>query len=427
MQKIFNDRTHFFIALIIAFLIPVYPVIVPPFIVLLVLNWLMEPQKIIGGIKGLLQNKSLLMMPLLYLLYAIGVIYSADVAEGGHILERKLSLLILPLIFSARIQHTRENINTYLKAFIVGCIASGIIYIAAAFYAYLKPVYVMIDGAEYDIGLSNFYYAHLSPLIHPSYIALYFDFALFAVFYLTVKNEIRLNWKWYIAVLFMCVFVLLLSSKAGWIGLFLVAGYVCMQLLISKRWLASVAIAAVLAGLFYVFNISAPAYSQRLTSATRVVASSVTASEEKLEQSNDGTASRILVWKAAIDLIREDPLIGKGTGDAKEAMLQKYKEKGMMVEYDHKLNSHDQYLNTGVGLGIPGMILLLACLLLPLYRAVMGKQIILIAFILLCGMNFLFESMLETQSGVMFYAFFNTIFCFSYLHTNSHIKNQNIQ
>jgi hypothetical protein len=52
-------------------------------------------------------------------------------------------------------------------------------------------------------------------------------------------------------------------------------------------------------------------------------------------------------------------------------------------------------------------------LLLPLQAARNEKKIILVFFVALIALNFLPESMLETQAGVMFYAFFNSILVFS--------------
>ena len=416
MIRLIYNKIHIYLSTAIAFCLPINSNLVPPLIVLAVLFWLSKPKEIMNGIKNLMQNKALAAMVSLFLLYAIGVLYSHNMQEGMEILETKLSFFILPLIFSTQIKSCKENLNLYLRFFIYGCMLSSFICFGWALYCFLKPVYVMIDGMGYDLGASYFYYARLSVFLHPSYISMYFNFALLALYYLVNIGEIKMNWKWIFAALLISVFVLLLSSKAGWIGLFLVALFIVINLIMRKLIIAVIAILVVLCSLFYVLIISAPEFSQRIKAATESVSKS--GSTEDLKKSSDGTASRILVWQAAIEIIKENFLIGAGTGDAKIAMTEKYKEKGMMTEYEHNLNSHDQYLNTFVALGIFGFSCLMLSLLIPLFYAIKYKQALLGTFVCLIGLNFLFESMLETQAGVMFYAFFQVMLCFTFFNSS---------
>jgi O-antigen ligase len=416
MQKVLNNKIHIYLTAAIAFCLPVYSGVVPPLIVLSVLYWLLRPGEIVQGLNSLLKNKAVASMFVLFLLYAIGVLYSFNMNEGMQVLETKLSFIAFPLVFSTQIKNCKENIHSYLRYFIYGCILSAMICFGWAFYCYLKPVYVMIDGAEYDLGASYFYYARLSPFIHPSYISMYFNFGLLALCYLVKSGEVKLNWKWIFVAFLLTVFVLLLSSKAGWICLFFIALFVVVNLLLKKIFVPVIIILAGLVFLFYFLNMSAPKYSQRLTTAAESMVHS--GEEESSGHNNDGTSSRMLVWSAAVEIIKENLWIGTGTGDAKTKMIEKYKEKGMTTEYEHKLNSHDQYLNTFIALGIPGFACLMLCLILPFIYSIKYKNILLATFVCLAGINFLFESMLETQAGVMFYAFLHTLLCFSFFNDN---------
>jgi O-antigen ligase len=412
MQQLLNNKIHIYLTAAIAFCLPVYSNLIPPLVVVLILLWLLKPKEIMSGLNLLVKNRAASAMASLFLLYAIGVLYSLNINEGMQILETKLSLIAFPLIFSTQIKNCKENINLYLRFFIYGCLLSAAICFGWALYCYLKPVYVTIDGMEYNLGASYFYYARLSIFIHPSYISMYFNFALLAIFHLVKAGEIKINWKWVFVISLITVFILLLSSKAGWLGLFLIALFTIVSLLIRKQYFAVISILVILPSLFYLLNISAPEYSQRITAATQSVAQS--GSVSNLEKSNEGTASRILVWNAALEIIKENFVVGTGTGDAKAEMIEKYKEKGMTTEYEHKLNSHNQYLNTFIALGVFGFICLLLSLLFPFIHSLKYGQMLLGTFACLAGLNFLFESMLETQAGVMFYAFFYALLCFSF-------------
>jgi O-antigen ligase len=96
----------------------------------------------------------------------------------------------------------------------------------------------------------------------------------------------------------------------------------------------------------------------------------------------------------------------------------------MMNELEHKLNSHNQFLNTSVALGLTGLICLLLCLGLPVLLTLKNINLLLWGFCVLSGLNFLFESMLETQAGVMFFAFFSTILCYCFINNKSEKNSQ---
>lgn len=411
MQQALNGKIHTFLITAIAFCLPIHSDIIPPLIVLASINWVLCPAEISNGISNLTRNKSALAIVTLFLIYALSILYSDNVGEGMKVIESKLSFIILPLIFSTQTKNIKKNLNTCLRFFIYGCIIVALFSLSWATYSYIKPVFVLIDGREYNLGLNYFYYAQLTNTLHPTYLSMYFNFSLLALYYLIKTGEIKLDFKWIFSILLFTIFIFLLSSKAGWISLFLIAFYVILNILQRKYIFSIILIVSISASLFYFLNINAPGHSQRITAAKESVSQAESSSD--LKKSNDGTASRILVWQAAIEVIRANFLIGAGAGDTKSTMLKKYKENGMVHEYEQKLNAHNQYLNTFIALGVFGFLILLSCLLIPLIYAINNKQMLIGTFVCLIAYNFLFESMLETQAGVMFYAFFNSMLCFN--------------
>ncbi len=412
----FNERTHIFLTGAIAFLLPAYPPILAPVIVLLTINWLSAPKLMMPGLKNILHNPALLLMILLYFLYLAGMLYSDNIKFGYETIETKLSFLIFPLVLSPYVQICKDNLNKYLKLFIYGAIVNAVVCFVWATYSYFKPVYFILDGIAYDIGTNNFYYNQLSLFMHPSYIAMYSVFALMSLVHLVNAGELKLNWKWIAAIFLLIVFILLLSSKAGWISLFLFVLYFCRRLVIKKRTIFALLMVGFLIGLFSLLNIYfTPRFSSRIPQLS-VISETLRESNDKnkkTETSIDGSRSRILVWKAAVEIIKNNFWIGVGTGDAKDKMLEKYIEKEMTYEYKYKLNSHNQYLNTFIAIGVVGFTTLVLCFMVPFYFAYKEKTFLFVAFIIIVGLNFLFESMLETQAGVIFYAFFNSLLCFN--------------
>ena len=424
----FNEQAHVFLTAAIAFLLSGYPPIIAPVIVLLLLNWLSAPKILVQGLRNNLNTPSLLLMILLYALYLVGMLYTSNAKVGHETIETKMSFLIFPFVFSSYAHLCKINLSKYLKFFIYGTILNALICFSWAAYRFLKPVYVELYGIPYDLGASYFYYADLSVFLHPSYISMYSVFALIAIVHLINCGDLKLNLKWGGAIFLLVLFVLLLSSKAGWIGLFLFVLYFFRWLIIKKRIVLALIMLSLSIGLFTFLNVyNTPRFSTRLPqlSAITETIKGSNGENKKVTTSTDGSGSRVLVWKAGLEIIKENLWIGAGTGDAKDKMMEKYKEKGMISEYENKLNSHNQFLNTFIALGILGFTVLLLCFIVPFYFSIKEKTFLFAAFAIITGFNFSVESMLETQAGVIFYAFFYALLCYNFSNLNLKAQPQN--
>src|SRR5437016_6103802 len=122
------------------------------------------------------------------------------------------------------------------------------------------------------------------------------------------------------------------------------------------------------------------------------------------------------MWNCALELIKSEPILEVGTGDVEDELQKCYTSNqytSLTYWTDTRFNAHNQFLETAIGLGIPGLILLLSCFIIALYQAYMYKNIMYVIFIVLFAVSCLTESMLERQNGVVFYAFFNSLFAFN--------------
>ena len=421
MSEQLNRKIHIVLTTIFSFLIPLFPNILPLLILLLGLNWLLYPKNIPSSFSTIGKNKSLLALVVLYVLYLLGLTYSENYKFASEILETKFSFLILPLIFSAYIKETKQNFNSYLKMFVFGCIAYAIFCFSYATYAFFKPVYTDLYGVLYDLGANYFYYSYLSFLFHPSYTSMYTIVALISILYLHKQQAIFVNWKWLLAILFLSVYILLLSSKAGWIGLVIFYLIFIVQFINKPKLLYVIGSIGIVSALFFIFNVYyTPEFSNRIPKMETITnaINEKDGSNNLVTTGSEGTGSRIFVWKASLEIIKDNLLLGVGTGDSKYKMLEKYLSKGMETEYKFGLNSHNQYLNTAVSIGIVGLFILILCFFIPFYQGFKLKELLLFGFVIIVGLNLLFESMFERQSGVIFYAFFHTILSLTFLQKN---------
>ncbi|GAB3200533.1 hypothetical protein GCM10027293_21600 [Pontibacter aydingkolensis] len=133
-----------------------------------------------------------------------------------------------------------------------------------------------------------------------------------------------------------------------------------------------------------------------------------------------GMSMRIAFWKTALAVLEKYPTIGVGTGDLEEAMSVEYINNELSDLQGY--NPHNQYLQTGIMLGITGVALLLLLLLYPLVMALRRGDSIYIVFILIVSVSFLTESVLQSNKGIVFFALFNSV----YFITTKYIKQERV-
>lgn len=119
---------------------------------------------------------------------------------------------------------------------------------------------------------------------------------------------------------------------------------------------------------------------------------------------------RLEFWRTALYLIRHHPLTGVGTGDVQDAFNKAYTDTQSKLDTAWRLRNHNQYLAMAVAFGIPGLLLFLICLCYPAWRLRKQLHLLYWPFFLISLLSFLTEDTLETQSGVTFFAFYNTLF-----------------
>jgi hypothetical protein len=114
---------------------------------------------------------------------------------------------------------------------------------------------------------------------------------------------------------------------------------------------------------------------------------------------------RFEFWKAAWGIIKGQPWMGVGTGDVKQAFVDQYIAMDTKLEESYRLRAHNQYLTMWLTYGILGLLYFLLLVFYPLIGEAKGDKLFM-AFTIIAAMSFLTEDTLETQAGVMFFAFF---------------------
>ena len=123
---------------------------------------------------------------------------------------------------------------------------------------------------------------------------------------------------------------------------------------------------------------------------------------------------RYIYWKASIELIKENPILGVGTGDMNIAFNNHYDQYYKELDKAFRWRSHNQYLSITVAFGFIGLIWFLIALFYPVFKAKKVFNYLYITFFLIMIISMLTEDTIETQPGVTFFAFFSSLFLFTY-------------
>lgn len=130
---------------------------------------------------------------------------------------------------------------------------------------------------------------------------------------------------------------------------------------------------------------------------------------------------RLEFWKTAIYIIKNNFLLGVGTGDAQLKFNEAYQHTNSSLIPEWRLRSHNQYLAVGVSFGVIGLLFFFFYLAYPCFKLHDKLHFLYWPFLIIVLLSFLTEDTLETQSGVSFFIVFQTLFLWlaSYRFLNS--------
>ncbi len=395
IRNSFTDGSAFaFATLITALCIPLFKKGIQIPIILLAICWIFTPKRPLRDVW-----LPILIFTGVFFFHILGMAYTENTSRGMADLEQKLTLLIFPILFGTARSLSKGSIRNTVDAFIVGTLLSVIWSFTSSFMAY------QITGE-----VQSFYMSEFSTFIHPSYIAMYMNFAIAALGLRLLKMPVlnRYVLIGYVLILFLSLSLVFPASKLGFINFFF-----AIIFLIAYAWRKSknrslhIPILLFCLSAFLVFFFIDPVAKSRVANAANVVKQDEIVTTNNLESSQ----ARIIAWKITIDEIAKAPL-GVGTGDINDVLMARFRQDEYSELAEIELNPHNNFLQIGLALGIPALLWFLFSLVYP-FREIWLKHKWLYAFFLLSFLlNVLVESMLEKQSGVIFFAFFNAMLYF---------------
>lgn len=402
--------------LLVVFWIPLYKKWLPIIIVFWIFTWIISI-KSIKQFRKLFKNKPLYLLIAFYLIHAISLLYSNHIKEGWFDLQVKLSLLIFPIIIGTNSLLFVKRSNSFLFSFIIGNVAA--IIICLFFGIFLT-----------ESSKNNIFYANISLFHNPTYFAMYIVFCI-AILLTKVFINSEVKKRYFILIIILIIFLFLLSSKAGFLSFSLSIVLISFYYFFSTKK----TINALLFLLFiFIFgflvlnsNYRVKIFTYNFVNDLKEIKINPKSNEvnintysnfkiklEKLAKKNNDI--RVALWFSALQTINDNLLFGVGVGDQKEELLNNSVLRNNKNAKSHNYNSHNQFLDTFVVVGIIGGLLLLYVFTLLFIHGIKNKDILVILFTIITASHFFTESMLCTIAGIVFFTFF---YCFLSIKTKS--------
>jgi O-antigen ligase len=355
----------------------------------------------------------LLSFTLLYVAYLIGCAFTHNSDAAGKYLEYKLSFILVPLLFSFR---PKFNVNLAfpIVGLSVGIIASSLLGILKALSIY----------SETNIAFTSFTSSNIC-IDHPSYFAAMTTVSIAGIWFLHKNKYSGFTRNWvFIYMIFALCMLCLSYAMAGILFLLLVTSWIILRWIYTKinPWFSlSLLLVFPILLFFSVTNVSG--FKDEITNSMEALKSYVANPSKFVEGKNEalsGDHVRLVMWTVSVKAWSKHPW-GVGTGNVDECLSKELKQIGQNElatlgdNGEIRYNPHNQFLQIGLEIGILGLFVFLYGLISAIRRGLANKNWFLILIVSCLLFNSLFESMLQRQTGIVFFTFW---ICLLSVHSN---------
>jgi len=359
--------------------------------------------------------KPILVFSSIYLLALISSLYAPSAKLALHDLGIESTLLLMPVMMGLSYEPTQLK-NDIVKISYIAAVSVALLYLGFQFIDKVKAEQLKSTVWFSEEQLNHQYSYPIG--IHATFFSAYVSLSLyFLLGYLLVYRSILLRIL-IILLMSLSIFSLLMLSS---LMILLITFFSILVLLLiqlrRRRWTLVFFVSAIIV-LPLVFFWKESVYFKKRFEAdlqkdikwreVQALISNPVNTEKDSILKNDG--SRIERWFAAMQVIKESPLIGHGTGQEKPALYKKYKQLGLDVTLEKGYDSHNQFLAYTIRSGIPGLIVFLGMIIYGLVLAIGGRNYEYLLFLVLIVCVSLTENFLSSNKGIEFFAFFNSFF-----------------
>jgi O-antigen ligase len=357
-------------------------------------------------VQPLLKYVSIVMAAFL-LLHLLSLLHSDNQTEALRKISLKLPLFLSPLLWIPLSKLQLKQLQYIFLVFLYFVYITG----AVSVIIYLKNK-VYFDELILQAKPIPLFFGY--GIYHIQFSLLNAIAALVGLYQLVFYTKTLPKWSFYLTLSFTIGSILslhILSARTGilsfYVGLMSVILYVLLKKgnrKIAVRYLLILLVLPVVSILF------SDSLKNRIINTQEDLHTIV----NKENPNDKSIAMRVEAWKTGIFLIKQNPLWGVGLGDLEEEMQAAYLlNKTLLSDFNRK-NPHNQFIETGVHMGLPGTLILFLLFVVLCYHL---RRNPLSLGVLICWLSsFFFESMLERQVSVFAFSYF--LFFFFWLETS---------
>lgn len=368
---------------LLLFAIPFNPLFAQVYIVILASLSLFKIKNLVTTPKILLFISSLLFV--YFFTYLSGLIYSDYLSEGVISIKIKALFIFLPLIFLCNQKFLGKYYYIFEYVLFLGLVT-------AFFYTLLM--------AFLDEG--TFFYNLRANDIHHTYLALVYIIGEVLLINRIISKIDEFNFKIFflysITLILIGSFIHFIGSCAGLLTFFFIIFLSMFFALKNIKTLVFLMSFVLLAGLAFFFN-------PDLKRTANDIKENQIKQKSGKEKSSESSV-RLVIWENTIELIREKPFIGYGTGGELKVLKEKFKSSGCEICYENNFNAHNQILSILLETGLIGLVPFALFLLYLLLYALKKKNFVLLA-VLSANFSFLLvESTMNRFAGIVIFIVF---------------------
>jgi O-antigen ligase len=173
------------------------------------------------------------------------------------------------------------------------------------------------------------------------------------------KSKVKHEWLhiFYMIPLLIAI-IFMTPGRSGYLALIVLSIYFCYRAITNKNYRVALFVFLLIPSLF----LNSSMVKNRVNLGINEI-SNVNAAYEK----ETSMGSRIIAWKNAIELIKEHPLLGVGTGGYEPAFVDHVKDQKGQENFFHH-DPHNQFLKIFAELGIVGLLIFLIFLGAALFQ-----------------------------------------------------------
>ena len=340
MQKFRNsiDSINSYLLILVAFFLPLTVFGGNLFAVLIFLLWIIKAD-FKSDFHRLKNNKLIIAVFLYLLVYVIALLWTADMESGLYTLRKQLKFLFIP-IFMLFVK--REHVKYYILAFLASMSLSEI-WSYGIFFEFL-PLY---GGATLIDPIPLMSHITYNPFLA---IAIYF-LSYYVLFDHSISKLKKFTYGFFIITMSINMFIT--GGRAGQVMYFAMLVVLIFQYFPKNAFKASLISLLVLVITSSTFYLNSKIFSDRVDLA-------VTELSDYKNHTHSSTGLRISSAINSWSIIKENPIIGVGTGDYKNEFIKASIKNNLKLENTLVIhNPHNMYVLILVQFGLLGLVAML--------------------------------------------------------------------